>query len=125
MSFRKISIYLTVIVAAFLFASGCGEKKDDSQNNNTGSQNGSQQQQNREVQANNNTALSANTMVREGEIDLKAIDKNNDGKVFECQMDYNVISDTKGTCPKCGMNLDEISLDEAKRNLTANGYKVK
>jgi len=117
MSLKKLLFLASFIV---ITVSGCGGKKTDQQQDTT-----TAQPPKKEVQANNNTTLSANTIVREGRIDLKAIDENRDGKVFQCQMDYNVISDTKGICPKCGMNLDEVSLDKAKSNLTANGYKVK
>ncbi len=64
-------------------------------------------------------------IVRKGEIDLKAIDKNNDGKVFQDVMDWNVISDTPGTCPVCEMKLKEVTLDQAKDNLIKHGFKVK
>ena len=40
-------------------------------------------------------------IVRKGVINLKAIDKNKDGKVFQDQMDWNVISDKPGKCPLC------------------------
>ncbi|MGE5432948.1 MAG: hypothetical protein ACM3QX_17845 [Syntrophomonadaceae bacterium] len=118
MPFRKTFFFAAFLVLAVITSSGCGEKKTDQQQSTP-------EAPKKEVLANNNTTLSANTIVREGEIDLKAIDENKDGKVFECQMDYNVISDLKGTCPKCGMNLDEVSLDKAKSNLKASGYTVK
>ena len=63
-------------------------------------------------------------IVREGEIDLKAIDKNKDGKVYQDQMDWNVISDEPGECPLCGMTLKECTLEEAKAKLVKHGYKV-
>ena len=65
------------------------------------------------------------TIVHKGVIDLKAIDKNKDGKVFQDQMDWNVISDKPGKCPLCKMTLKEVTLDEAKKNLIKNGFKVK
>jgi hypothetical protein len=65
------------------------------------------------------------SIVREGEIDLAAIDMNNDGKVFQDQMCWNVISDEAGECPQCGMILKEVSLEKAKENLLKNDYKVK
>ena len=65
------------------------------------------------------------SMVREGVIDLGAIDKNKDGKVFQDVMDWNVISDKPGTCPLCGMKLKEVTLEKAKENLLKNGFKVK
>lgn len=64
-------------------------------------------------------------LIRTGVIDLKAIDKNKDGKVFQDFMDWNVISDEPGRCPICNMILQEVTLDEAKKNLIDNGYKVK
>ena len=67
----------------------------------------------------------AENMVREGTIDLKAIDKNKDGKAFQDQMDWNVISDKPGKCPLCKMTLKEVTLKKAKENLIKNGFKVK
>ncbi len=65
------------------------------------------------------------SIVREGIIDLNAIDKNGDGKVFQDLMDWNVISDEKGRCPLCGMYLSEVSIEEAKKNLKENGFEYK
>ncbi len=65
------------------------------------------------------------SIMREGIIDLDAIDKNKDGKVYQDMMDYNVISDKAGICPLCGMKLKKISLMKAKENLFKSGYKVK
>jgi len=64
-------------------------------------------------------------IVREGEIDIASIDKNEDGKVFQDQMCWNVISDEAGECPLCGMILKEVSLEKAKENLVKNDFKVK
>lgn len=68
---------------------------------------------------------SDNSIIRKGEIDLKSIDKNQDGKVYQDQMCWNVISDKPGECPQCGMILKEVSLDKAKENLLKHDYKVK
>ena len=70
-------------------------------------------------------SVDAQSIVRKGEIDLKAIDKNGDGKVFQDMMDWNVISDEPGTCPICEMTLKEVSLEKAKEYLLKFGYKVK
>jgi len=67
----------------------------------------------------------ADSIVREGTIDLKKIDENKDGKVFQDPMDWNVISDKPGKCPLCKMTLKEVSLKKAKENLLKNGFKVK
>ena len=66
-----------------------------------------------------------NSIVRKGVIDLKEIDKNKDGKVFQDMMDYNVISDKPGKCPLCGMKLKEVSIKKAKDALIKAGFKVK
>ena len=65
------------------------------------------------------------SIVREGKIDLKAIDMNKNGKVFQCPMDWNIIADASGKCPECKMKLKEVTLKEAKKNLLENDYKVK
>jgi Na+-translocating ferredoxin:NAD+ oxidoreductase RnfG subunit len=65
------------------------------------------------------------SIIREGEIDLNLIDENKDGKVFQDQMDWNVISDKPGKCPLCGMKLKEVTIEKAKANLLKNGFKVK
>ena len=64
-------------------------------------------------------------LIRKGVIDLEAIDKNNDGKLYQDFMDWNVISDKPGECPLCGMTLQEVTLEEAKKNLEENGYEAK
>lgn len=65
------------------------------------------------------------SIVREGEIDLSAVDENKDGKVYQDQMCWNVISDEPVECPQCGMTLKEVSLEKAKENLLKNDYQVK
>ena len=65
------------------------------------------------------------SIVREGTIDLAAIDENSDGKVYQDQMCWNVVSDGSGECPQCGMKLKEVSLEKAKANLEKNDFEVK
>lgn len=60
-----------------------------------------------------------------GVIDLKSIDDNKDGKIYQCPMDFNVLSDKPGVDPKCGMKLKEVTFSKAKENLIKNGFKVK
>jgi hypothetical protein len=73
----------------------------------------------------NSNSMDHNSIVREGEIDLSAIDENGDGKVYQDQMCWNVVSDESGECPLCGMKLKEITIEEAKNNLEENGFDVK
>ena len=75
-----------------------------------------------QMSSNNSEEVS---IVREGEIDLVAIDANGDGMVYQDQMCWNVISDEPGECPQCGMTLKEVSLEKAKGNLQKNDYDVK
>ena len=78
------------------------------------------------IQEHNAAVESAQSdLVRTGEIDIDAIDKNGDGKVYECPMDWNVISDEAGDCPVCGMKLREYSFVGVKSNLDKYGYKYK
>lgn len=65
------------------------------------------------------------SIAREGVIDLIAIDKNKDGKVYQDVMDWNVISDKPGKCPICGMKLKEVTIEKAKENLIKHDFKVK
>jgi hypothetical protein len=65
------------------------------------------------------------SIIREDTIDLTAIDENGDGKVYQDQMCWNVVSDDSGECPQCGMKLKEVSLEKAKANLEKNGFEVK
>jgi len=64
------------------------------------------------------------SIVHESTIDLAAIDENGDGKVYQDQMCWNVVSDESGECPQCGMKLKEVSLEKAKANLEKNGFEV-
>jgi len=65
------------------------------------------------------------SIVRTGAIDLQMIDLNKDGKVYQDPMDWNVISDVAGKCPLCKMELQEVTLQEAKDNLIENDFEVK
>ncbi len=69
--------------------------------------------------------MNEDSIVREGIIDLQAIDENEDGNVFQDMMDWNVISDEAGRCPLCNMKLKEVSLEKAEKNLIENDFKVK
>lgn len=61
----------------------------------------------------------------EGVIDVDNIDSDKDGKLWQCPMDWNVLSDKSGRCPVCNMKLKEYSLDKIKENLMKHGYQHK
>jgi Cu(I)/Ag(I) efflux system membrane fusion protein/cobalt-zinc-cadmium efflux system membrane fusion protein len=67
----------------------------------------------------------SSSIVHKGVIDVESIDKNKDEKLFECPMDWNVISDEAGRCPLCNMYLKEFTIDEIKSNLDKNGFEYK
>ena len=77
------------------------------------------------MQMKNKKEMSSVIKAYKGVIDLKSIDVNKDGKVYQCPMDFNVLSDKPGIDPKCGMKLKEVSLVQAKKNLIKHGFKVK
>jgi len=64
-------------------------------------------------------------VVHKGTIEVAKIDMNKDSKVYQDMMDWNVISDKPGDCPLCGMKLNEVTLDQAEKNLEKNGFKTK
>ena len=64
-------------------------------------------------------------MGEKNNIDLEIVDKNKDGKVYQCPMCADQLADAPGECSKCGMDLKEITLEKAKENLIKNGFKVK
>ena len=57
------------------------------------------------------------TIIRSTGVDVASLDLNKDGKVYQCPMHAEVISDIAGVCPICHMDLDEVSIAEAKQAL--------
>ncbi len=57
-------------------------------------------------------------------INVEAVDKNHDGMVYQCPMDFDVLSDKPGIDPKCGMKLQEVTIEQAKKNLVEHGFRV-
>lgn len=56
-------------------------------------------------------------IVRNRNVKVSSLDKNKDGKVYQCPMDFEVISDKPDICPVCSMDLEEFSVAEAQKNL--------
>jgi hypothetical protein len=69
------------------------------------------------VQQESKAAKVDSSIIRSKDVDVASLDKNKDGKVFQCSMDAEVISDTPGTCPICHMDLSEVTVAEAKEAL--------
>ncbi|NOY06619.1 MAG: hypothetical protein GXO82_08335 [Chlorobi bacterium] len=64
------------------------------------------------------------TWERSAPVNVKALDKNGDGFVYQDQMCWNVIADEEGKCPKCGMHLKKVSVADAEKNLKDHDYEV-
>ena len=54
-------------------------------------------------------------------VELSKIDKNQDGKVYQCSMCSDQISDKPGECSKCGMKLSKVSVNETNKNMMDHG----
>ncbi len=48
-------------------------------------------------------------------MDVKKLDKNHDGSVYQCPMCPGQISDKPGDCPKCGMHMKKVSVKDAEK----------
>ena len=101
---------LGIIVLALVFSLSCGEKQPEK----------SMKMETVKVQMKSDQAW-----VRAQPVDVKAVDSNNDGYVYQDPMDWNVISDEEGKCPLCGMKLEKVTVEEAIKNLKDKGYTVK
>jgi len=55
---------------------------------------------------------------------VNSLDINKDGKVYQCPMCSNQISDKIGKCGKCRMNLKEVSVKEVEEKLGNAKHKM-
>jgi major membrane immunogen (membrane-anchored lipoprotein) len=95
----RTKFFLIVLFAAMLIIIGCGKSEEQ------------------EEMRQGETEKVESPLVRNPDVDLTIIDENKDGKVFQCPMDWEVISDDAGNCPLCNMKLRESSVEEAQKNL--------
>lgn len=116
----KTRTYLSSLIVVFFFSAGVISAQDSTHQNHSHKHHMEMKKDTSKTQMDHDTSI-----VREGTIDLNAIDVNKDGKVYQDMMDWNVISDAPGTCPICGMTLKEVTINEAKNNLVKNGFEVK
>lgn len=100
----KSILYLLMILTAAIFVlTGCG----NSEENDT-------------MHMEDPSEKAHSHMIREYDVDVATIDANGDEKVFQCPMDWEVISDEPGSCPLCNMDLKEYSVADAQQNLVEN-----
>lgn len=104
------SLALFFFLFAAIVIAGC------SQNNDHHDDAMEEHMDDRDMTTTGRTALDS-SVIRDKNIDVASLDKNGDGKVFQCPMDYEVISDEFGNCPLCNMKLKEYSVKEAEKNL--------
>jgi hypothetical protein len=123
---RHLFLIVTVFSAVALF-SACGSNNGTTNNN----QMQGEMQENMQNSGSTGTGQenaqleSKEEWVRSEPIDVKALDVNGDGYVYQDQMDWNVIADQEGKCPKCGMTLKKVTVEQAEQNLVDNGFKIK
>ena len=98
------TIIISVFALAFITFAGCKQEAPKVSSQVT-------------VIRHDSTATVDTSIVRAKDVDVASLDKNKDGKVFQCPMDAQVISDIAGTCPLCHMDLEEVSVEKAKENL--------
>jgi len=106
---------ITIVLAIFV---GCGSRNGDTD----------EQMHDEEAMesVNHSDSLeSSEAWIRSEPVDVSAVDVNKDGFVYQDPMDWNVIADEEGTCPKCNMFLVKVTIDEAVKNLKDNAFTVK
>jgi uncharacterized lipoprotein YehR (DUF1307 family) len=118
---RRLFLLVTVFSVVALF-SACGSKESTTQDNQM--QEGMQNSGSMGMSGENAQMESKDEWVRSEPIDVKALDVNGDGYVYQDPMDWNVIADQEGKCPKCGMTLKKVTVEQAEQNLKDNGFKV-
>lgn len=91
------------LIALISFTPGCGSTEDHDN-----------------IHKDENIEKSESDIVRDYDADVASLDENGDGNVFQCPMDWQVISDKPGNCPLCNMILKEYSVEDAQRNLEEN-----
>ena len=102
----QISILIVFVV--FVGIIGCSKENENSKKPDNQSQ-----------QNTIENGVKDSTLIRTADVNVASLDIDKDGNLYQCEMDYNVISDKPGTCPKCGMKLVKVSVLEAKKNLDA------
>lgn len=116
---KNILKILSIIFLTFVLTSCGGDAKTEEQSSSDNMQMNGHEHQMKDAEG------MEHEMVRKGVIDVESLDANEDGKLYECPMDWNVLSDHDGDCPTCGMNLKEYSIADVKANLDKYGYEYK
>jgi predicted small secreted protein len=108
----KNFVILGIAVFALVFSISCGEKQTE-------------EPMKMKMNSEETQMPSDQAWIRTEPVDVKAVDANKDGYVYQDPMDWNVISDEEGKCPKCGMTLKKVTIEEAIKNLKDHGISIK
>ncbi|MBI1932381.1 MAG: hypothetical protein HYS24_07570 [Ignavibacteriales bacterium] len=116
---KKIDLLISIIIF-FSLISACGSehKSDDKSGVGMGVKNDHEHKI-------NDIHSSDSELIRNGIIDLSTIDENKNDSLYECPMDWNVLSDNDGDCPTCGMKLKEFKIEDVKANLSKHSFEYK
>jgi nitrous oxide reductase accessory protein NosL len=96
----KLKITFLIIVVSVAFLAGCGRDTED-----------------QDVQRRQDPD---SELIRAEGTNVAALDADNDGMVYQCPMDYQVIANEMETCPVCKMDLEEYTVAEAQENLKSH-----
>jgi hypothetical protein len=121
---KKHLLFIAAVFALALFAA-CGSD-DDTMDDPMQGDMGEHMQGSESVgmDEGNMQMMSSEEWVRSEPVDVRALDADNDGYVYQDPMDWNVIADQEGKCPECGMVLEKVTVEKAEQNLKDNGFKV-
>lgn len=116
------TLFILLFSLLTFLASGCGDnsdRHDEAMEEHTQETEMNDHQDGLDMMEGEHAMLDS-SIIRDRDVDVASLDKNGDGNVYQCPMDYDVISDEHGTCPKCGMKLEEVSAEKAQQKF--NNY---
>jgi hypothetical protein len=117
---QLIALLSTGALLGLFAACGSGENQDPEGHAHDAEEHGTSQMEASEAKE----LPSREGWIRGEPIDLEALDVDHDGFVYQDPMDWNVIADEEGRCPKCGMRLKKVPVAEATENLLKFGFTV-
>lgn len=97
----KIAIFFIAVLS--FIATGCDNKNIEQQKNKTST-------------SSQREPLDS-MIIHDNNIHAAKLDKNKDGKLYQCPMHYEVISDEADNCPLCKMTLEEYTVQQVEENL--------